>query len=240
MASALASVRELRPDVVLLDVLLPDMTGFAVAKELAAAPDRPLVVLTSSRSAADLGALVCTAANPRCPACPIADMCAWRTAGHPAYDGPPRKVQTWAGTDRQCRGRLLAVLRDTDYRTVKNRIHDLPGVRFTTSERLLAPDAGFARQVLPAIGQVLPRTILHPFGPDVRLPVPNELAVFGVVISQGRPPAARLFSPIANVVQVHHIEGQVERANVRLAEREISGVRLETKPCLDAKLAAPR
>jgi DNA-binding NarL/FixJ family response regulator len=59
-ASALAAVRELRPDVVLLDVLLPDTTGFAVAKELAASPERPLVVLTSSRSAADLGALVRT------------------------------------------------------------------------------------------------------------------------------------------------------------------------------------
>jgi DNA-binding NarL/FixJ family response regulator len=59
-ASALAAVRELRPDVVLLDVLLPDTTGFAVAKELAAAPERPLVVLTSSRSAADLGGLVRT------------------------------------------------------------------------------------------------------------------------------------------------------------------------------------
>lgn len=57
-ASALAAVRELQPDVVLLDVLLPDKTGFAVAKELAAEPERPLVVLTSSRSAADLGALV--------------------------------------------------------------------------------------------------------------------------------------------------------------------------------------
>ena len=59
-ASALAAVRALRPDVVLLDVLLPDTTGFAVAKELAAEPDRPLVVLTSSRSAADLGALART------------------------------------------------------------------------------------------------------------------------------------------------------------------------------------
>src|SRR5262249_30500841 len=28
--------------------------------------------------------------------------------------GPPRKAQTWAGTDRQCRGRLLAVVRDHD------------------------------------------------------------------------------------------------------------------------------
>ncbi len=59
-ASAIAAVRELRPDVVLLDVLLPDTTGFTVAEELAAEPERPLVVLTSSRSASDLGALVRT------------------------------------------------------------------------------------------------------------------------------------------------------------------------------------
>jgi A/G-specific adenine glycosylase len=62
----------------------------------------------------ELGALVCTAARPRCGACPLADQCAWRTAGQPAYDGPPRKVQTWAGTDRQCRGRLLGLVRDSD------------------------------------------------------------------------------------------------------------------------------
>jgi CheY-like chemotaxis protein len=59
-ASAIAAVRTLCPDVVLLDVLLPDMTGFDVAKELAAQPERPLVVLTSSRSASDLGSLVRT------------------------------------------------------------------------------------------------------------------------------------------------------------------------------------
>ena len=57
-ASALAAVRALRPDVVLLDVLLPDTTGFAVARDLAAEPEHPLVVLTSSRSASDLGPLV--------------------------------------------------------------------------------------------------------------------------------------------------------------------------------------
>ena len=49
-----------------------------------------------------------------CAACPVSDACAWRAAGYPEYDGPPRKAQTWAGTDRQCRGRLLAVLRDAD------------------------------------------------------------------------------------------------------------------------------
>ena len=62
----------------------------------------------------ELGALVCTATGPRCAACPIADLCAWRAAGSPAYAGPPRKVQRYAGTDRQCRGALLAVLRDAD------------------------------------------------------------------------------------------------------------------------------
>ena len=46
--------------------------------------------------------------------CPVAERCAWRAAGHPAYDGPPRRAQAWAGTDRQCRGRLMAVLREAD------------------------------------------------------------------------------------------------------------------------------
>jgi cell division protein FtsI/penicillin-binding protein 2 len=53
------------------------------------------------------------------------------------------------------RAYTVAVLRETDYRTVKNAVHDLPGVRFTTSERLLAPDAGFARQVLPPVRATL-------------------------------------------------------------------------------------
>jgi CheY-like chemotaxis protein len=54
-ASALAAARELQPDVVLLDVLLPDATGFEVAETLSADPSAPVVVLTSSRSEADLG-----------------------------------------------------------------------------------------------------------------------------------------------------------------------------------------
>ncbi|MCO1654408.1 penicillin-binding protein [Pseudonocardia sp. S2-4] len=45
----------------------------------------------------------------------------------------------------------VAVLRERDYLGVKNAIHDLPGLRFATGERMLAPDAGFARQVLPAV-----------------------------------------------------------------------------------------
>jgi A/G-specific adenine glycosylase len=57
---------------------------------------------------------VCTARRPACDRCPVADACAWRAAGYPAYDGPPRPGQAWAGTDRQCRGRLLGVVRDAD------------------------------------------------------------------------------------------------------------------------------
>ena len=60
----------------------------------------------------ELGALVCTARTPRCAQCPVAALCAWRLAGYPAYDGPRAPRQGFAGTDRQARGALLAVLRD--------------------------------------------------------------------------------------------------------------------------------
>ena len=49
--SALAAVRALRPDVVLLDVQLPDLNGFDVAERLAAGETIPVVVFVSSRSA---------------------------------------------------------------------------------------------------------------------------------------------------------------------------------------------
>jgi A/G-specific adenine glycosylase len=61
----------------------------------------------------ELGAVVCTARSPRCADCPVSDLCRWRAAGYPQHDGPARRGQAWAGTDRQCRGRLMAVLRDS-------------------------------------------------------------------------------------------------------------------------------
>jgi A/G-specific adenine glycosylase len=81
-----------------------------LARELLPEDDR-----TASRWAAasmELGALVCTAKNETCHHCPIAGRCAWQLAGKPEHQGPPRRGQTYAGTDRQVRGRLLAVLRE--------------------------------------------------------------------------------------------------------------------------------
>lgn len=79
-----------------------------------ALPDDAATAARWSVAVMELGALVCTAAGPRCGACPVRDQCAWRDAGYPAHAGAPRKAQTYAGTDRQCRGRILAVLREAD------------------------------------------------------------------------------------------------------------------------------
>ncbi|WP_307816505.1 A/G-specific adenine glycosylase [Nocardioides limicola] len=67
-----------------------------------------------SVAAMELGALVCTSREPACHRCPVRDRCAWLAAGRPAYDGPAHRGQAWAGTDRQVRGRLMAVLREAE------------------------------------------------------------------------------------------------------------------------------
>ena len=113
-------------------------------------PAEPAVAARWSVAVMELGALVCTAASPRCDDCPVARECAWLAAGRPAPPagtagvngtaetvraagaggvngkagvaggaraagaagaGRRRRTQKYDGTDRQCRGRLLAVLR---------------------------------------------------------------------------------------------------------------------------------
>jgi A/G-specific adenine glycosylase len=85
-------------------------------------PAEPAVAARWSVAVMELGALVCTAASPRCDDCPVARECAWLTAGRPApatgaggVDGVVRRrTQKYEGTDRQCRGRVLAMLRAAD------------------------------------------------------------------------------------------------------------------------------
>ena len=59
-ASGLAAARSMRPDLVLLDIGLPDIEGFDVARELAVDGPPPLVVLTSSREASSYGPRLAT------------------------------------------------------------------------------------------------------------------------------------------------------------------------------------
>jgi A/G-specific adenine glycosylase len=89
----------------------------ATARDLAAVgallPARAAEAARLSVALMELGALVCTARAPRCGDCPVAATCTWRRAGYPAYDGPTARPQRFVGTDRQVRGLLLDVLRDS-------------------------------------------------------------------------------------------------------------------------------
>jgi DNA-binding NarL/FixJ family response regulator len=57
-AAALKAANELKPELVLLDVHLPDLDGFDVASRLTGMDPHPQVVLTSSRDGSDFGPLV--------------------------------------------------------------------------------------------------------------------------------------------------------------------------------------
>ena len=76
-------------------------------------PAEPRIAARWSVGVMELGALVCTAARPRCASCPLSHHCSWLGAGSPRATTRPAG-QRYEGTDRQCRGRLLAVLRDAD------------------------------------------------------------------------------------------------------------------------------
>lgn len=64
-------------------------------------------------AAMELGAIVCTARAPRCDACPIAHICAWRAAGYPDTGDTRRKQARYEGSDRQARGAILRALRES-------------------------------------------------------------------------------------------------------------------------------
>ncbi|QDQ96499.1 A/G-specific adenine glycosylase [Tomitella fengzijianii] len=69
----------------------------------------------------EFGALTCTARAPACGTCPLTE-CRWRALGFPAYEGPKRTTQKFEGTDRQARGRLMAVLRAAQGPVARERL----------------------------------------------------------------------------------------------------------------------
>src|SRR4051794_21106344 len=89
----------------------PPSTGRDHAAVAALLPAEPATAARFSVAVMELGALVCVAGDPRCDRCPVTAHCAWRRAGYPPYTGPTPRPQGFAGTDRQVRGRLMAVLR---------------------------------------------------------------------------------------------------------------------------------
>jgi A/G-specific adenine glycosylase len=92
---------------------VPSLTVSERARAEALVPGEAAAAAHWSVAVMELGALVCTATSPSCPTCPVVGRCAWVRAGRPAYDGPARRVQQFAGTDRQVRGRIMAVLRES-------------------------------------------------------------------------------------------------------------------------------
>ena len=100
----------------------PSITRAERERATSLLPEDPEVAATWAVAVMELGALVCTASRPRCAVCPVAAACAWRRAGSPAYDGPVRPTQQYAGTDRQCRGTVLGVLREDDGPVHRSRL----------------------------------------------------------------------------------------------------------------------
>lgn len=56
--AALAAARTLAPDVILVDIQLPDLDGFELAKQLSSNGSGPAIVLISSHDATDFGSLI--------------------------------------------------------------------------------------------------------------------------------------------------------------------------------------
>jgi DNA-binding NarL/FixJ family response regulator len=56
--SGVRVARDLSPDVILLDVQLPDITGFEAARRVHSRPGAPAIVLISSRDASDYGSRI--------------------------------------------------------------------------------------------------------------------------------------------------------------------------------------
>jgi DNA-binding NarL/FixJ family response regulator len=71
-ASAIAAARELGPDVILLDIQLPDTNGVEAAKQIDRRDGKPAIVLTSSRDVSYLGGILSD--SPACGFIPKSEL----------------------------------------------------------------------------------------------------------------------------------------------------------------------
>jgi A/G-specific adenine glycosylase len=93
----------------------PARTATDLAEMEAVLPADPARARLVNAGTMELGQTVCTARSPRCEACPLVAVCAWRAAGYPDYAGPRAPVQKrYEGSDRQVRGLVLRELRASD------------------------------------------------------------------------------------------------------------------------------
>jgi len=83
-------------------------------RALALLPQDPALAARASIAVMELGALICKARAPNCDSCPAVKCCTWNLVGRPLWDGAKRCGQTYAGTDRQCRGHLLEIVRNAN------------------------------------------------------------------------------------------------------------------------------
>ena len=127
----------------------PALTVAESALAASLVPLDPATSATWNVAVMELGALVCQARTPQCEQCPVLDLCAWVAAGRPAHDGPPRRGQAWHGTDRQVRGAVLQLLRDS------------PGPLPRATLEAAGPDAG---QVDRCIASLVEDGLLEPTG----------------------------------------------------------------------------
>lgn len=85
-------------------------------------PEDPALAARTCAALMELGALRCTAQSPDCARCPLAATCAWRAAGYPPGPARSRPAQRWHGTDRQVRGQILALLRESRTPLTRNAL----------------------------------------------------------------------------------------------------------------------
>ena len=91
----------------------PSLTAAEARRAAALVPAADADAARWAAASMELGALVCTARAPRCDVCPVRASCAWLAAGRPADEhAHRRRTQAWTGTDRQARGRIMAVARE--------------------------------------------------------------------------------------------------------------------------------